>query len=54
MTTDAVLLIDDDHDVAFGASLRLRAAGYETLTANNGHEGIDVAQRGIPQPSCST
>jgi CheY-like chemotaxis protein len=48
MTTDAVLLIDDDHDVAFGASLRLRAAGYETLTANNGHEGIDVARKRHP------
>jgi CheY-like chemotaxis protein len=48
MTKDAVLLIDDDRDVAFGASLRLRAAGYETLTAHDGHDGIEVARKRHP------
>ncbi|HUE16493.1 MAG TPA: response regulator [Planctomycetaceae bacterium] len=48
MTKDAVLLVDDDRDVAFGASLRLRAAGYETLMAHDGHEGVDVARKRHP------
>lgn len=45
---NAVLLVEDDRDVAFGASLRLRAAGYETLLAHDGREGIDVARRRHP------
>ena len=43
-----VLLVDDDRDVAFGASLRLQAAGYRTLIAHDGHEGIDVARKRHP------
>ncbi len=45
---NAVLLVEDDRDLAFGASLRLRSAGYETLLAHDGHEGIDVARRRHP------
>jgi CheY-like chemotaxis protein len=45
---NSVLLVDDDPDVAFGASLRLGAAGYETMIAHDGHEGIDVARRRHP------
>jgi CheY-like chemotaxis protein len=48
MTKNTVLLIDDDYDVAFGASLRLQAAGYETLTAHDGQAGVDVARRRHP------
>lgn len=39
-----ILVIDDDHDVVFGASLRLRAAGYQTLVAYDGQQGIGVAK----------
>lgn len=45
---NAVLVVEDDHDLAFGASLRLRAAGYETLIAHDGREGVDVARRRHP------
>jgi two-component system phosphate regulon response regulator PhoB len=45
---NSVLLVDDDRDVAAGASLRLRAAGYRTLTAHDGHEGIRVAKAKRP------
>jgi CheY-like chemotaxis protein len=48
MMKNAVLLVDDDHDVAFGASLRLRAAGYETLVAHDGKAGVDVARQRQP------
>ncbi len=48
MKNNAVLLVDDDHDVAFGASLRLRAAGYETLMAHDGREGVAVARQRHP------
>lgn len=43
-----VLLVEDDHDVALGASLRLRSAGYQTLIAHDGHEGITVAREARP------
>ena len=43
-----VLLVEDDHDVALGASLRLRSAGYQTLIAHDGHEGIVVARKERP------
>ena len=38
-----VLLVDDDHDIALGASVRLRASGYEVSTAQDGEEGLDRA-----------
>jgi CheY-like chemotaxis protein len=43
-----ILLVEDDRDVAFGASLRLRSAGYETLIAHDGHEGVSVACKALP------
>ncbi len=43
-----ILLVEDDHDVAFGASLRLRSAGYQTLIAHDGREGVDVARKELP------
>jgi CheY-like chemotaxis protein len=43
-----VLLVEDDHDVALGASLRLRSAGYQTLIAHDGHEGVTVARKARP------
>jgi two-component system response regulator GlrR len=43
-----VLLVEDDHDVALGASLRLRSAGYQTLIAHDGREGVSVARKACP------
>jgi len=45
---NSVLVVEDDRDVAFGTSMRLRSAGYETLIAHDGREGIDVARRRHP------
>jgi CheY-like chemotaxis protein len=42
-TGETILLIDDDHDVVLGESLRLRAAGYKTLAAYDGQSGVDAA-----------
>ncbi len=38
-----VLLVDDDPDVIRGASLRLRAAGYDTISAADGAQGVATA-----------
>lgn len=38
-----VLLVDDDWDVRTAATLRLSAAGYETLTADDGEEALASA-----------
>jgi DNA-binding response OmpR family regulator len=49
MTTfQKVLVIDDDHDVVLGVGLRLRAAGYETLTAFDGEQGVAAAKESRP------
>ena len=43
-----VLIVDDDHDIRRGAHFRLRAAGYETLQAENGRRGVDSAEESSP------
>ncbi len=43
-----VLVVDDDRDIAFGTALRLRGAGYETLLACDGAEGIASARKNRP------
>lgn len=43
-----ILLIDDDRDIAFGAALRLRSAGYDTLLACDGFEGVAGARANRP------
>jgi DNA-binding response OmpR family regulator len=43
-----ILLVDDDRDILFGASLRLAAAGYKTITACDGDEGLESAQLNHP------
>lgn len=40
--------MDDDADVARGIDIRLRAAGYEPLTASNGMQGLEMAARYSP------
>ena len=43
-----VLLIEDDRDIRNVASLRLRAAGYETMVAGDGEEGVRKAVNETP------
>jgi CheY-like chemotaxis protein len=38
-----VLIVDDDDEIIRAASLRLRAAGYHTLTAGDGEAGVAAA-----------
>ena len=38
-----VLVVDDDREIIHGAALRLRAAGYKTLEARDGCEGLQSA-----------
>ena len=38
-----VLLVDDDPEIINGAKLRLRAAGYDTVTAHDGEQGVATA-----------
>ena len=47
-TGSTILLIDDDREIVFGTSLRLRAAGYHTLAAHDGDEGCKAAARHHP------
>jgi CheY-like chemotaxis protein len=47
-TSSTILLIDDDREIVFGTSLRLRAAGYQTLAAHDGDEGCKAAVRHRP------
>ena len=35
-----ILLVEDDHDIRDIASLRLRGAGYHTMSASDGDEGV--------------
>lgn len=43
-----VLVIDDDADISQGACLRLKHAGYETLTAADGVSGLRLARTHRP------
>ena len=39
-----ILLVDDDCDILRGLSVRLRAAGYEVPTAQDGQAGLTAAR----------
>ncbi|QDU57326.1 response regulator [Aeoliella mucimassa] len=39
-----VLIVDDEPDIREGASLWLRSAGYDTVAAVNGEQGIEFAE----------
>ena len=47
-SSPTVLIVDDDHDVVRGLSLRLRAAGYETAAAYDGEQGVAAAKEVSP------
>jgi signal transduction histidine kinase len=46
--TRRVLLVDDNEDVRQSLELRLRAAGYDVMSANDGREGADLARSQQP------
>ncbi|OIO37227.1 MAG: hypothetical protein AUJ75_04595 [Candidatus Omnitrophica bacterium CG1_02_49_10] len=43
-----ILIIDDERELIKAISIRLKASGYEVITANNGFDGIDAAKREKP------
>ncbi|MDD3375745.1 MAG: response regulator [Candidatus Omnitrophica bacterium] len=43
-----ILLVEDEPDVSKVVSLRLRAAGYNVVTAENGQEGLDQVFKECP------
>ena len=43
-----ILLVDDDHEIVRGVGIRLRAAGYDVLTAYDGGAGLQAAQEHLP------
>jgi two-component system, OmpR family, KDP operon response regulator KdpE len=48
MPSPVVLLVDDDPAIRDSLSKELRAAGYTTLTATNGAEGVAAVQASAP------
>ena len=43
-----VLVVDDEREIAQGACLRLKCAGFSTLTASDGRMGVDTAAKKQP------
>jgi DNA-binding response OmpR family regulator len=48
MNQKRILIVDDDHDVVSGTRLRLRAAGYSTIEAYDGEQGLAAAIENRP------
>jgi two-component system phosphate regulon response regulator PhoB len=48
MSKDKILIIEDDHDIVEMLEYNLKEAGYETLSALNGEEGIALAGKESP------
>jgi len=48
MHQQTVLIVDDDRQIAEGTAVRLRAAGYDTLLAYNGADGVSAAHHRSP------
>lgn len=44
-----ILLVDDDHDILEIVSYNLKKEGYNIITANNGVEGVEKAEKHLPQ-----
>ncbi len=43
-----ILLIDDDHDIVEATSMRLRTAGFNTITASEAEQGLETATHNRP------
>lgn len=48
MSLGKLLIVDDDPDLLRGLSIRLRAAGYVTIQAEDGLEGLNAVHREQP------
>ena len=46
-----ILLIEDNKDMRENTAEILQLANYHTLTARNGKEGVELAQKEKPKPS---
>jgi two-component system, OmpR family, alkaline phosphatase synthesis response regulator PhoP len=43
-----LLIIDDEEDLSLMLSFRLRNTGFDTIIANNGNKGIELAKENKP------
>jgi DNA-binding response OmpR family regulator len=43
-----ILVVDDEQDIVKMVGLRLKANGYEVLSAHDGHQGLEMAQKEKP------
>ena len=43
-----ILVIDDEHELIKAIGIRLKASGFNVITADNGFDGIEVAKRERP------
>lgn len=43
-----VMMVDDDEDILQVVSEKLRWAGYEVITVNNGRDGLEKARKEKP------
>ncbi len=43
-----ILLVDDEPDILQALTMRLDAAGYEIITANNGYDAANLASKESP------
>jgi DNA-binding response OmpR family regulator len=48
MDKKRILIVDDEEDILSVLKFRLEANNYETLTASNGHEGLNKARTEKP------
>jgi DNA-binding response OmpR family regulator len=48
LTKKKILIVDDTPDIVQFLVVRLRAEGFDTLTAYNGFDGLDIARREKP------
>lgn len=44
-----ILVVDDETHILHVVSLKLRNAGYDVVTAENGEEGFDLAVQRVPR-----
>ncbi len=48
MTKATILVVDDDHEMRVSLTHLLTSAGYDTLVATNGAEGLDLLRKSAP------
>lgn len=48
MSKAKILVVDDEVEIVRALSMRLKAAGYELISANNGAQAMQMATRQLP------